>query len=231
MTEPEPVNNDVTGAFSLHAEDYDRWFDEPEGLMLFELEVKAIRLLMKDLAPPFLEIGVGSGRFADALGIRYGVEPAAALLEMAKTREVKVEKAAGEKLPFPNGIFGGVFIIFTLCFVKEPVMVLSEAKRVLRSGGKLILGIINRESRWGELYQSKAAEGHPLYKYARFYSAEEAVTLIEDAGLTIEAFSSALCQPPSNMPHDEAVHDRLVEDAGFICIRARKTGNRGENGS
>lgn len=86
-------DDDVAEAFSLYAEDYDRWFDDPKGRTLFELEVKAIRLLMKDLVPPFLEIGVGSGRFAAALGIRNGVEPAEALLEMAKKRGVKVEKS------------------------------------------------------------------------------------------------------------------------------------------
>jgi len=223
----ETANNDVTEAFSFHAEDYDRWFDLPEGRALFELEVKAVRLLMKDMSPPFLEIGAGSGRFAAALGIRYGIEPAEALLEMAKKRGVKVEKAFGEKLPFPNGIFGGVFILFTLCFVKDPAMVLSEAKRALKKGGGLILGIINRESPWGELYQTKAAEEHPLYKYARFYNVKDVAAMIKQAGLTIEAFSSTLCQAPSDMPHEEATHDRLVEDAGFICIRARKNDNVG----
>lgn len=227
MTDSDMSGNDVADAFSLHAEDYDRWFDDPRGLMLFELEVKAMRLLMKDMSPPFLEIGVGSGRFAAALGIRYGVEPAEALLEMAKKRGVRVERAFGEKLPFPKDLFGGVFILFTLCFVKEPTMVLSEAKRVLRNGGALIIGIINKESRWGELYQTKKTEGHSIYQYARFYSIKEVVSLVKDSGLTVEAYSSTLCQPPSDMSHEEAAHNGLVEDAGFVCIRARKNDNRG----
>ncbi len=220
------LNNDVAEAFSLYAEDYDRWFDDPKGRLLFEFEVKAIRLLMKDLVPPFLEIGVGSGRFASALGIRYGVEPAEALLKMAVKKGIKVERAVGEKLPFPNGIFGGVFILFTICFVKEPRKVIAEANRVLKKGGGLILGIINRESVWGKFYQTKKAEGHPVYKHARFHSSKEVKALIKEVGLKVEAFSSTLCQPPSDMPHEEAVHDLLIEDAGFVCIHARKTDNR-----
>lgn len=94
----------------------------------------------------------------------------------------------------------------------------------------MILGIINRESPWGKFYQTKKVEGHPLYKHARFYSSKEVTALIDEAGLRVEAFSSTLCRPPSDMPHEEAVHDRLVENAGFICIRAIKTDNRGENG-
>jgi SAM-dependent methyltransferase len=149
---------------------------------------------------------------------------AEALLEMAKKRGVEVEKAFGRNLPFPNGVFGGVFILFTLCFVAEPAIVLAEAKRVLRSGGNLILGIINRESQWGKLYQTKAAEGHRIYRHARFYGVREAAALIEEAGLTIEAFSSALCRPRHETTCEEAVYDRFIEDAGFVCIRAVKDG-------
>lgn len=227
MTESGAVTNNVAEAFSLYAEDYDGWFDDPKRRILFELEVKAVKILMKDLVPLFLEVGVGSGRFAAALGIRYGIEPSDTLLQMATKRGIKAEKAYGEKLPFANGIFGAVFILFTLCFVEDPGKVLSEAKRVLRNGGKLILGIINRESKWGEHYQTKGAEGHPLYKHARFYSVKDVAAMIEDAGLTIEAFSSTLCQPPSEMPREEVVHDRLVEDAGFVCIRSGKTDRAG----
>ncbi|HAM50968.1 MAG TPA: hypothetical protein DCP92_09880 [Nitrospiraceae bacterium] len=225
MTDFDEPANDTAEAFSFYAEDYDRWFDDPKGRIIFELEVKAVRLLMRDLAPPFLEIGAGSGRFAAALGIRYGVEPAEALLEMAIKRGVKVERAFGEKLPFQNGIFGGVFILFTLCFVKEPRKVIAEAKRVLKEGGGLLLGILNRESLWGKLYQTKKNEEHPFYKHARFYSCKEATALIEEVGLKVEAFSSTLCQPPSEMPHEEVAHDRLIEDAGFVGIRGRKTHN------
>lgn len=221
MTSSSP--NDAAEAFSLYAEDYDRWFDEPKGRILFELEIKAIRLLMKDLMPPFLEIGVGSGRFAVALGIQYGIEPADALLRMAQERGIHAERSFGEKLPYPDAFFEGVFILCTLCFVKEPGKVIEEAKRVLKHDGALIIGIINKESKWGKLYQKKKAEGHPIYKYAHFYSIDEVETLIRDSRLIVEAYSSSLCQPTSDIPHAETVHNRLVENAGFVCIRARKT--------
>jgi len=38
----------------------------------------------------------------------------------------------------------------------------------------------------------------------------------------VEAFSSRLCQPTSEMPYEERVHDGFVEGAGFVCILARK---------
>ncbi len=214
---------DVTEAFDQYAEDYDKWFDSLEGKVLFQMEVEAVRLLMKDLEKPFLEVGVGTGRFAKELGIDFGIDPSSKVLEIAKRRGINVRKAKGESLPFKNGYFGAVFLLFTLCFVENPKRVLSEAKRVLKKGGGLIVGIINRESPWGKLYLRKKAEGHHIYKYARFYSKDEVVKMIEQSGVKVEAYSSALLQPPSEKPYAETAYNKFIEGTGFVCIQARKS--------
>lgn len=214
--------NGIVDAFDHYSEDYDRWFDTPEGKVLFRMEVETVRLLTRNIEKPSLEIGVGTGRFAKELGIDAGIDPSLKSLEIAKKRRIKVEKAKGEKLPFKDKSFGAVFILFTLCFVEDPVMVLSDAKRILKTGGRLIVGIINRESPWGQLYLKKKAEGHPIYRYATFYSVYDIVKMIEEAGMALEAYSSTLCQPPSEIPYEESVHNELIENAGFVCILARK---------
>lgn len=208
--------------FDQYAEDYDRWFDSAEGKELFRVEVEAVRFLMNGLERPFLEIGAGTGRFAKALGIDLGVDPSAKELEIAERRGVRVLQREGEVLPFGNESFGAVFLLFTLCFVADPAAVLSEAKRVLKKKGSLIVGIINQESPWGRLYETKKKQGHPLYRHARFYNVDEAEKLITGSGLKTDGYSSALCLPPSDQPHDEIAYNRLVEDAGFVCLRAGK---------
>ncbi|MCS7262804.1 MAG: class I SAM-dependent methyltransferase, partial [Aquificaceae bacterium] len=68
--------------FDLYAEKYDRWYNEPLGRSIFEAEVDCL----KSLEPPsgrLLEVGVGSGRFAKALGISYGVDISRKLLRIA----------------------------------------------------------------------------------------------------------------------------------------------------
>lgn len=62
----------------------------------------------------------------------------------------------------------------------------------------------------------------PIYKYARFCSIGEVVEMLENTGFAVRAYSSALCQPPSEMPYKEDVHNKLIEGAGFVCILARK---------
>ncbi len=71
----EPMN-----AFNSVAADYDAWF-EGEGRLVFNIEVQAIRKLLPYLPRPWLEIGVGSGRFAENLKIEYGLDPSIHLLE------------------------------------------------------------------------------------------------------------------------------------------------------
>lgn len=213
---------DVVNAFDQYAEDYDRWFDTEEGSVLFGMEIEAVRTLMKDLEHPFLEIGVGSGRFAKELGIDFGIDLSSRLLEIAKSRGINVKKARGEKLPFGNESFDGVFILFTLCYVENPAMVISESKRVLKKGGGLIIGIINSKSLWGELYMKKKEEGHPIYRHARFYSIDEAIKMVEKEDMEIERYSSTLCQPPSEKPYKEPIHHQIIEGAGFVCIFAKK---------
>lgn len=71
----------VTEAFTAYAADYDRWVDAPEGKALFETEVEAVRLLTEGMKKPFLEVGVGTGRFARAFGIEFGIDPSLGMLE------------------------------------------------------------------------------------------------------------------------------------------------------
>jgi ubiquinone/menaquinone biosynthesis C-methylase UbiE len=151
------------------------------------------------------------------------------MLIMALTRGIKTKKAEGEALPFPDDSFGAVFILFTICFVRDPEKVLAEAKRVLKPGGGLIIGFINRESPWGELYMKKKGEGHPIYKNANFYTVGDIVTMIKKAGMKIKAFSSTLCQSPSEMPYKEPIHNDFVKDAGCVCILAGKIDSLGAN--
>lgn len=213
---------DSINAFDQYAEDYDKWFDTSEGRVLFEMEVEAVRFLTKGLERPFLEIGVGTGMFAKELGIDSGIDPSAKALGIAKRHGIKVKKARGEKLPFKDESFGGVFLLFTLCFVEEPERVLAESKRVLKRDGGLIVGIINRESRWGRLYMKKREEEHPIYRHAMFYSTDEVIKMVVKEKMKIEGYSSTLCQPPSEKPYKETVHHQVIEGAGFICILARK---------
>lgn len=79
-------------ALDAHADEYDAWFDSGPGATTFAMEVECLRHLLYCFPPPYLEVGAGSGRFSQALGIEYGVEPAPAVLQMAEARGIQVHR-------------------------------------------------------------------------------------------------------------------------------------------
>src|SRR6202011_4339241 len=65
-------------------------------------ELRAVRgLLPKDGVG--MEIGVGSGRFAAPLGIRYGVDPSVKMRTLAQARGIEAVEGVAEKLPYRLG--------------------------------------------------------------------------------------------------------------------------------
>lgn len=158
MSGPDPWRRGGGGEepFEELADGYDSWFDTSAGQMLFDLELGALRPLLAGAPGPGLEVGVGSGRFASALGVDVGVDVAATPLVRAGSRGVSAVRAAGEQLPFAGGVLGAVVLVVTLCFVDDPGGVLAEAGRVLGPDGRLVMGVfpgtvpgVGPMRRWG----------------------------------------------------------------------------------
>jgi hypothetical protein len=113
-------NNAECYPFDDLATEYDAWFDK-EGSLLFFIGVKAFKSLLPSLPKPWLEIGVGSGRFAQSLGIGTGVDPSIKLIEMVRQRDITAFLGGGEQELFDEESFG-------------------------MPGGKIVLGLVAKES-------------------------------------------------------------------------------------
>ncbi len=206
--------------FERLAARYDAWYDGPAGQAVFPSEVACLRPLLRGLPRPWAEVGVGSGRFAAALGVDVGLDPAAALLALARSRGVRVIRGTGEHLPFRAGVFGAVLVVVTVCFAEDPAALMAEARRVIRPDGAVVLGEVFAESPWGRFYQHQAARGHPFYSAARFLTRDHALALLAGAGLHRQAARSTLYQPPAAVPQPEPARDGEIPAAGFVCWRA-----------
>jgi SAM-dependent methyltransferase len=217
----EKAERSCTWPFDAMAADYDAWF-EGAGKTVFDIEVRAFRDVLTSLPRPWLEVGVGSGRFARALGIEMGLDPAIRVAEMAQRRGIAVVRAVAEKMPLAERVLGALFLIFTFCFLASPPDVLKEAHRVLRPGGKLVLGLVLGDSPWGKLYQEKKRRGHCYYKHASFCSYAEVIRLLEGAGFTAERVIATLFQRPGRVEHLETPREGFSPEAGFTIVVAGK---------
>ncbi len=138
-----------------------------------------------------LEVGVGTGRFAAPLGIRFGLDPSPKMVEVAKKRGIDVVIGVGEDLPFKNSSFDFVVLVTTICFLDDAKKALFEAYRVLKPGGSISVGFVDAESLLGTLYEKKR-EFSPFYKEARFFSAQEVLELLKAAGFSMISFMQTL---------------------------------------
>jgi len=197
--------------FDPLAESYDSWYDSEIGSKIFELELRTLRKIR--FPGPSLEIGVGTGRFAEKLGIEVGVDVSKRMLRIARRRGIEVILADAHNLPFREKSFKTSYFITSLCFLNAE-RALREASRVSEN---LVLGIIPRESPIGKIYAEKGKKGHPIYSHARFLSAEEVKELLRKSGFRIiEAFSTLFFSSDSDF--EDEVREGIHPSASFIVI-------------
>ena len=175
-------------AFEAHHHRYEAWFEKHEIAYISEL------LALRPFIPwneTGIEIGVGSGRFAAPLGVEIGVDPSPAMLVHAAERGVTVVEGVAEQLPFANDSFDYALVVTTICFVDSPARMLAEARRVLKPGGRIVIGFVDRESRLGQEYLTHQDES-VFYREATFYSSAEVAQLLHETGFSIDSWGQTL---------------------------------------
>lgn len=209
----------VVQIFEQHAAEYDEWFDAHGAV--YQAELTALRKCIPAAASG-LEVGVGTGRFAIPLGIMFGIDPSHRMLQLARRHGLRVCQAVGEQLPFRDGQFDVVLLVTVICFVDDVPTLLRELRRVLKSGGHLIIGFINRNSELGRLYESRK-ETSAFYRDARFYSVEEVAHWVQEAGFCSLRFCETLFGDATQLgPRSSEVRDGYTNGA-FVVLDAQNT--------
>ncbi len=181
--------------FDLYANEYDVWFDQHTDM--YQAELNALRQLVPDHGCG-LEVGVGTGRFSNPLGIRVGVDPSLAMLQIAKSKDLFAINAVGEYLPFKDCQFDYAVMVTVLCFVDDALKLLTEVKRVVKDRGKIITAFIDRNSELGRLYDLNKDKDR-FFMNAKFYSALEIAEYYNGIGLSgIEYVQTIIGLPDSN---------------------------------
>lgn len=167
-----------TKPFDDHYNQYEAWFEDNRFAWLSEID--AVRHFLPGDGRG-LEIGVGSGRFAAHLGIEVGVEPSEAMRKLAQAKGIQVYDAIAEKLPIEDDSFDFAIMITTICFVDDIRVSFLEAKRVLKKGGRFIVGFVDKNSTIGKTYELHK-EDNVFYCDATFYTTDEVIALLKECG-------------------------------------------------
>jgi ubiquinone/menaquinone biosynthesis C-methylase UbiE len=205
--------------FDAYTDEYEEWFERNRAAYLSELEL--LRMVIPERGQG-LEVGIGTGKFAAPLSIDFGIDPSKNMLQMAKNLGSRVVLARGEQIPFKDQVFDYALIMVTICFVDEPNRVVEESKRVIRNGGRIVIGIIDRDSWLGKLYLAKKDKSK-FYREARFYSVREIIELLRNSNFKNISVYQTIFNPPETLETIQH-YRRGSGEGGFAVI----SGYRGD---
>src|SRR3989304_7288106 len=205
--------------FDRFAREYDQWFIE--NSFAYMSEVEAIRRYIPDKGLGG-EVGAGTGRFSIPFGIKTGIEPSEEMARLAKLRGLFIVRALAEELPFADETIDYVLMVTVICFLADLPAALKEIRRVLKPGGRLIIGFIDRESHLGKRYESMK-DSSRFYKGVRFYSVPHLMDILTSSGFHDFQVSQTLFTNPKDMVRCDPVREGYGEGGFVVLMGIRQT--------
>ena len=231
MNTPAPTQIDPTV--------YDKWRGSALGRTTDVRERELLLDLIGDVAgQAVLDVGCGDGELAVELWKRgakiTGIDASARMIEVARERarqhgaDVRFDLATVQALPFPPRAFDLVVAVTVLCFIEDGASTLREMGRVLRPGGRLVIGELGKWSTWAAERRMRGWLGNPVWRHARFRSAPELRDLADRAGFVVETLQGAIYYPPCGFaagllgPVDRDISRLTTFGAAFLALVATK---------
>jgi len=229
----------VSQLFDALAGGYDSWYEEPAGRMVDRIEREVVYSYLAPRAGlRLLDVGCGTGLYALELAARgvevTGVDIASSMLAQARAKaqnaglNIRFLEADALRLPFAEQSFDAVLSVVALEFVPDLAAALGEAYRVLKTGGRLVVGLLGRDSDWWRFYD-EAARRDPdsVFNRAKFYTLAELLALMP--GREVRGQAALFVPPDFDYSREEqalALEAAAVEagrlDGGFICATSLK---------
>jgi len=206
-----------TGPFDTYSDEYEDWF--VNNKFAFQSELNAIKKTLPDNGDA-IEVGIGSGVFAEALGINEGVDPSKAMRKKAINKGLRVINAVAENLPYADNSKSVVLMVTTICFVDDITKSFQEAHRILKDNGHFIIGFVDKNSPAGKFYREQKNE-NIFYKDAVFFGTEELYKILNDAGFIINNTYQTLF---GKIDEINEVQNALLGycQGSFVVIKAQK---------
>jgi len=205
--------------FNKHVADYEAWYDNyPE---VYQSELAAIREQLTKLPENIrgIEVGVGTGRFAQPLGIKEGVEPSEEMAKKAVKRGVEIIRGFAENLPYSDLQFDFALFV-TICHLENVKLAIQQAHRVLKHKGALIIGFLDKDKAIAQQYIENRHRS-TFFRKATFYNAKYITKVIEDAGFKNLEFNQTLFGDLDNIKKVQLPKPDYGEGS-FIVVKAIK---------
>lgn len=165
----------ITDYFDANYLKYDRWYETHRNE--YNEQIEFLRTIIPE--GNGIEIGVGTGRIAGPLHIRFGLDGSPEMLKLAQRRGVKTFLGDAYDTKLPDKGFDYSLFYVTLCFLKRPDEAIKEAYRISK---KVISVILDRKCAY---VQDIMRDPTGFYSFANFYTGREIIYFYKNAGLKV----------------------------------------------
>ncbi len=189
---------------------YDAWFQTPLGAAIDRWEKEVTwRLAMPKSGQKVLDIGTGTANYLfelagmglDCTGLDIGINMLLRAGRKAQDRSLHLKLVNGrsEELPFPDCYFDLVLSVTAFEFFSDPDLSVREMIRVIRPGGRIVVGVLNKWSVWAIRRRILSWFRESIFTHCRFYSFPEMLRLFGSVQWTTAAFAPPGL-PPALIP-------------------------------
>ncbi len=217
---------------------YARWRSSRLGQITDALEQQLLFELLGSVADKkLLDVGCGDGALASELArhgaIVTGLDADPAMIAAARRTEIEATQlhlveGHAERLPFDDVAFDFVVAVTVLCFVRDAKRAVMQMARVLRPGGRLVIGDLGRWNLWAVHRRIRGWLGDPTWCAAVFRTEAELRGFVYAAGLDVVEIRGAVHYPPYGFaarllaPVDLWLGRRTTLGSAFIAVSATK---------
>lgn len=216
------------------AVNYDQWYQNAPGIFIDRIETEAaFQLYSPQPGAIILDAGCGTGNFsiklAQAECVVTGIDISADMLALARNKAdqlgfaIDFQEMDMNSITYPDHYFEVVFSMAAWEFISDPGQTFAELWRVLKPGGTLLIGTINRNSPWGRLYMEQAKSPDSIFKHAHFKTLDDMKDLNRE---NLSGWSECLFIPPEASVDSfilEAEEQlRLTASSGFMVVSWQK---------
>ncbi|MFW6148038.1 MAG: class I SAM-dependent methyltransferase [Thermodesulfobacteriota bacterium] len=202
--------------------------------MIFESELLAQKQLLDD-PEHSVSIGCGTGIFDEKLGIKYGVEPSEEMAKRAEKRGMEIKVGTAENVPYEDETVQTVLMGTILSYVQDRKKAVTEAYRILKHSGHIVLSFLAREGSYAMLYDLAHLRGeydpdtaprapYPLkfVKGTHWCSVNEITQLLKDAGFVDLKYAQTLTHHPKYSDNHVEQPSEGYDKGDYIVVRGRK---------